>query len=220
MLGWMRCAASRAAYSAQAYCTPRSLWWMTLPKRKPAHRNRRRLRQASNNAADRRTAANARFSRNTMAKARVLPVGGAMPVWRRPLSGETSEATRIPKFKEALERGKEARRQQEEHARNEQADEGGALRRTSARKPEPGSTTSRWRHWRRPRLTCGRLDGRRRHRAAPPDQMVNAVYSVPNLQEARIGEEGQKDVHGPRSGEQAGVSVSARDRGAGCRKHR
>nr|WP_292164053.1 hypothetical protein [Mesorhizobium sp.] len=27
----MRCAASRAAYSAQAPCTPRSLWWMTLP---------------------------------------------------------------------------------------------------------------------------------------------------------------------------------------------
>src|SRR2546425_890213 len=31
MLGWMPCSAKRVVYSAQAYCTPRSEWWMSAP---------------------------------------------------------------------------------------------------------------------------------------------------------------------------------------------
>ncbi|MER8975277.1 hypothetical protein [Mesorhizobium sp. M0800] len=38
-----------------------------------------------------------------------------------------SEATRMPRFKEALERGKEARRRQEEHTRDEKGDQGAPM---------------------------------------------------------------------------------------------
>jgi len=31
-LGWMSCTARMSVYSMQAYCTPRSEWWIRLPR--------------------------------------------------------------------------------------------------------------------------------------------------------------------------------------------